>query len=125
MDSLDNGHVLHKILTSMTILAVDDSRDSSLNKLVLTCYLHTIRSQYSILNDITHIHVGRDQPRKAMIEDNFARNMTPFYNTAAQGEVVSFSLIRTLWEEKRLARRSKRFVILCLWRGEEGGQLIY
>ena len=122
MDSLDNGHVLHKLLTSMTILAVDDSRDSSLNKLVLTCYLHTIRSQYSILNDITHIHGGRDQPRKAMIEDSFARNMTPFSNTAAQGEVVSFSLIRTLWEEKRLARRSKRFVILCLWRGEEGGR---
>lgn len=51
------------------------------------------------------------------IEDSFARNMTQFSNTAAQGEVVSFSLIRTLWEEKRLARRSKRFVILCLWRG--------
>ena len=32
---------------------------------------------------------------------------------------MSFSLIRTLWEEKRLARRSKRFVILCLWRGAD------
>ena len=47
--------------------------------------------------------------------------MTPFSNTASQGEVVSFSLIRTLWEEKRLARRSKRCVFLMFLEGLGGG----